>query len=58
MGNKGGNKGRNTGEDNPRRRSEDTAAQNAKDRAVAADPDIAGVMRRQADDIHKRNRPL
>lgn len=58
MGNKGGNKGREADKNDASRRSEDTAAQNAKDRAVAADPDIAGVMRRQADDIHKRNRPL
>jgi len=57
VGNKGGNKGRNTGKDNPRTRSEDTATQNEKDRAVSADPDIAGVMRRQANDIHKRDRP-
>lgn len=53
---KGGNKARETGKDDPRRRSEDTAAQNERDRAVASDPDIGGVMRRESNDVHKRDR--
>jgi hypothetical protein len=50
MSNKGGNKGR-----SGTNRSEDTAAQNKKDEAVARDPDIRGVTRREARDIHKRD---
>jgi hypothetical protein len=50
--NKGGNKGA-----KGRARSEDTATQNEKDKAVSRDPDIGGVMKREAGDIHKRDRP-
>ncbi len=50
--NKGGNKGSSRGEGS---RSEDTEAQNKKDEAVSRDPDIRGVMKRQARDIHKRD---
>lgn len=57
MANKGGNKGRESGKDDASRRSEDTAARNAKDKAVARDPDIRGVTRREAGDIHKRDKP-
>lgn len=56
MAGKGGNKARESGKDDPSRRSEDTAKQNEKDAAVARDPDIAGVMRRTAEDVHKRDR--
>lgn len=52
---KGGNKGREGGKNDASRRSEDTAAQNKKDEAVSRDPDIRGVMRRQARDVHKRD---
>jgi hypothetical protein len=54
--NKGGNKGREADKNDPKRRSEDTAAQNKKDEAVARDPDIRGVTRREAGDVHKRDR--
>lgn len=58
MASQGGNKGRSAGGGNPNRRSEDTAAQNSRDEAVSRDPDIGGVMRRQAStDPHKRDRP-
>lgn len=50
MAGKGGNKGKKT-----EARSEDTATRNAKDEAVARDPDIRGVTRREARDIHKRD---
>lgn len=54
---KGGNKARESGKDDPSRRSEDTAAQNERDEAVSRDPDIGGVMRREAStDPHKRGR--
>lgn len=53
MTNKGGNKGR-----EGKSRSEDTATRNTKDEAVARDPDIAGVMRRESDDVHKRDRSV
>lgn len=52
MANKGGNKG-----SSGKKRSEDTETQNARDEAVARDPDIRGVTRREAGDIHKRDRP-
>lgn len=52
MANKGGNKGA-----QGRTRSEDTATQNTNDEAVARDPDIRGVTKREAGDIHKRDRP-
>jgi len=54
VGNKGGNKSRETGKNDASRRSEDTTAKNKKDEAVARDPDIRGVTRREARDIHKR----
>lgn len=54
MGNKGGNKARESGKDDASRRSEDTTTQNARDEAVARDPDIRGVTRREARGIHKR----
>lgn len=54
MAGKGGNKSRETGKNDASRRSEDTTAQNTKDEAVARDPDIRGVTKRQARDIHKR----
>lgn len=53
MANKGGNKGRES-----KRRGEDTTTQNKKDEAVARDPDIRGVTRREAGDIHKRDRSV
>jgi hypothetical protein len=53
---KGGNKARESGKDDASRRSEDTKTQNVKDEAVSRDPDIGGVMKRQADDVHKRDR--
>jgi hypothetical protein len=49
------NKGKNKGADDPRR-SEDTTRKNAKDEAVHRDPDIAGVMRRESNDVHMRDR--
>jgi hypothetical protein len=52
--NKGGNKGRESGTNDASRRSEDTTARNAKDEAVARDPDVRGVTRREARDVHKR----
>lgn len=52
MANKGGNKG-----SAGKARTEDTASQNAKDEAVARNPDIRGVTRREAGDIHKRDKP-
>lgn len=52
---KGGNKSRESGKNDASRRSEDTAAQNKRDEAVSRDPDIRGVMRRQARDVHKRD---
>jgi len=55
MGNKGGNKGREADKNDASRRSEDTAARNAKDEAVSRDPDIRGVMRRQSRGIHDRD---
>lgn len=51
---KGGNKSRESDKNDASRRSEDTAARNAKDEVVARDPDIRGVTRREARDIHKR----
>lgn len=54
---KGGNKARETGKDDPSRRSEDTKTQNERDEAVSRDPDIGGVTKRQAHDVHKRDRP-
>jgi hypothetical protein len=54
VGNKGGNKGREGGKNDASRRSEDTTAQNTRDEAVARDPDIRGVTKREARDIHKR----
>jgi hypothetical protein len=50
--NKGGNKGA-----QGKVRSDDTTGQNKKDEAVARDPDIRGVTRREAGDVHKRDRP-
>lgn len=56
MGNKGGNKGREADKNDASRRSEDTAAQNARDEAVSRDPDIGGVNRRFSHGPHKRDR--
>jgi hypothetical protein len=53
MASQGGNKGSSHGEGS---RSEDTEAQNAKDEAVSRDPDIGGVMKRTANDVHMRGR--
>lgn len=52
MPNKGGNKGR-----SGTNRSEDTATRNTQDEAVHREPDIRGVTKREAGDIHKRDRP-
>lgn len=38
------------------RRTEDTQKQNAKDEAVARDPDIGGVLARESHDVHMRDR--
>jgi hypothetical protein len=54
---KGGNKAREGAKDDSSRRSEDTAAQNERDEAVARDPDIGGVTVRGAStDPHARGR--
>jgi hypothetical protein len=52
VGNKGGNKG-----SQGKARTEDTTTQNTRDETVARDPDIRGVTRREARDIHKRDAP-
>lgn len=48
-------KGKNRGTSDSRR-SEDRERQNAKDEAVHRDPDIGGVMRRESNDVHMRDR--
>jgi hypothetical protein len=55
---KGGNKSRETGKNDSTRRSEDTTAKNKRDEAVSRDPDIGGVTKREAHDVHKRDRRL